>query len=160
MSAILKPVDKAATSGQPVAGFLQAFKAAFTSDDVEGFYKLVDPNAEWTIMATGESFRGLDSIKQLATRSVAARTHGGGLGIKPTNVFTNAAGTKICWEYMHTAIVTDNWPSSTNRPAPGTKISVPIVLVGEVQSGKLTKVREYFDLRTATEPGTTHKLYS
>jgi ketosteroid isomerase-like protein len=149
-----------AKGGQSGAGIVQAFTAAFTSDDVESFYKLIDPDGEWVIVATGETFRGLDEIKQLTTRSVAARTHGGGLGIKPTNIFTNADETKLCWEYVHTAVVTDKWPSSTDRPAPGTKIEVPIVLIGEIRQGKLLKVREYFDLRTATEPGVTHKLYS
>ena len=146
--------------GQHKTDLVKAFTAAFTSDDIESFYKLIDPDGEWVIMATGETFRGLDQIKQLTMRSVAARTHGGGLGIKPTNIFTNAEGTKLCWEYMHTAVVTDKWPSSTHRPAPGTKIALPIVLIGEIRQGKLVKVSEYFDLLTATEPGTPHKLYS
>jgi hypothetical protein len=34
--------------------------------------------------------------------ATAARKHSGGLGIKPTNVFTNAEGTKPGWEYIHT----------------------------------------------------------
>jgi hypothetical protein len=139
---------------------VDAFTAAFTSDDVESFYKLIDPDGVWVIMATGETFTGLDQIKQLAMRSVAARTHVGGLGIKPTNIFTNAEGTKLCWEYVHTAVVTDKWPSSKNRPAPGTQIDVPIVLIGEIHRGKLLKVREYFDLQTAIEPGLQHRLYS
>jgi len=37
---------------------------------------------------------------------------------------------------------------------------LPIVLIGEIRQGKLVKVREYFDLQTAAEPGTKHKLYS
>jgi limonene-1,2-epoxide hydrolase len=142
------------------AELVKAFTAAFTSGDIESFYKLIDPEGEWVIMATGETFRGLDQIKQLTTRSVAARTHGGGLGIKPTNIFTNAEGSKLCWEYMHTAVVTDKWPSSSHRPSPGTKIELPIVLIGEIRQGKLLKVREYFDLQTATEPGVEHKLYA
>jgi ketosteroid isomerase-like protein len=159
MDTILKPAPKPAMSKRPDTGLVQAFTAAFTTDDVESFYKLIDPGCEWVIMATGETFRGLDQIKQLTIRSVAARTHGAGLGIKPTNIFTNAEGTKLCWEYMHTAIVTD-WPSSTHRPAPGAKIELPIVLIGEIRQGKLVEVREYFDLLTATEPGIKHKLYS
>jgi hypothetical protein len=128
MNTTLKPAPEAAISGQHKTDLVQAFTAAFTSDDVESFYKLIDPNGEWVIIATGETFRGLDEIKQLTIRSVAARKHEGGLGIKPTNIFTNAEGTKLCWEYVHTAVVIDKWPSSTNRPAPGTKIEVPIVL--------------------------------
>jgi len=139
---------------------VDAFTAAFTSDDVESFYKLIDPHCVWVIMATGEAFTGLGEIRQLAMRSVAARTHGGGLGIKPINIFTNAEGTKLCWEYVHTAVVTDKWPSSKNRPAPGTRIELPIVLICDIRKRKLTRVREYFDLETATEPSVQHKLYS
>jgi ketosteroid isomerase-like protein len=140
---------------------VQAFTAAFTSDDVESFYKLIAPEGEWVIMATGETFRGLDQIKQLTARSVAARTHGGGLGIKPTNIFTNAEGSILCWEYVHTGVVTDKWPaSSSQRPAPGTTFKLPIILVGEIREGKIIKMREYFDLLTLTEAGTPHHLYS
>ena len=139
---------------------VQTFTAAFTTDDVESFYKLIDPNAEWTIMATGETFRGLEEIKQLATRSVAARDHTDGLGIKPFNIFTNAEGTRLCWEYVHTAAVTDKWPSSANRPAPGTKIDMPILLSCEIRDDKITKVREYFDMWSIVDPGVPHHLYS
>jgi ketosteroid isomerase-like protein len=142
------------------ADLVERFTAAFTSDDIESFYKLIDPNGEWVIMATGETFRGLDQIKQLTVRSVVARTHGGGLGIRPTNIFTNADGLKLCWEYMHTAVVTDKRPSSKNRPAPGTKIELPIVLVGDIRQDKLVKVREYFDLQTLSDPGVPHRLYN
>jgi hypothetical protein len=96
----------------------------------------------------------------LAIRSVAARNHTDGLGIKPTNVFTNADGTKLCWEYVHSGVVTDKWPSSSQKPAPGTKFDLPIMLMCETRQGKLVKVREYFDLLTLTEAGTPHHLYS
>jgi uncharacterized protein (TIGR02246 family) len=148
-------------STQHATDLVQAFTDAFTSDDIESFLNLIAPDAEWVIVATGETFRGLDQIRQLATRSVDARTHGGGLGIKPTNIFTNAEGTKLVWEYVHTGVVTEKWPASSgHRPAPGTKFELPIVLVGEIREGKLLKMREYFDLPTLLEPGTPHKLYS
>ena len=141
--------------------FAQKFTAAFTSDDIESFLGLIAPDAEWVIKATGETFRGVDQIRQLATRSVAARQHRDGLGIKPTNVFTNSEGTKLCWEYVHTGVVTDKWPSSSaQKPAPGTKFDLPIMLMCEISQGKLVKVREYFDLLTLIEAGTPHHLYS
>jgi steroid delta-isomerase-like uncharacterized protein len=145
----------------PGADFVQTFTAAFTSDDIESFMELIATDGEWVIMATGETFRGHDQIRQLATRSVAARKHTDGLGIKPTNVFTNAEGTKLCWEYVHTGVVTDKWPSSSaQKPNPGTKFDLPIMLMCEIRQGKCVKVREYFDLLTLTEAGTPHHLYS
>ena len=95
---------------------VQAFTVAFTTDNVEDFYKLIAPEAEWVIMATGETFRGLDQIKDLAVRSVAARDHPVGMGIKPFNIFTNAEGTRLCWEYVHTAVVTGS-VAVVSRPA-------------------------------------------
>jgi|ERR1700733_11841461 len=143
------------------ADLVKAFTAAFTSDDIESWRNLLAPDGEWMIMATGETFRGLDQMVQLATRSVAARKHSGGLGIKPTSVFTSEDGTKLCWEYVHTGVVTDNWPStSSHRPVPGTKFELPINLICEIREGKLFRVREYFDLLTLLEPGVPHKLYS
>lgn len=154
-------ITKTKPNPAPGLDFVREFTAAFTSDDIESFMGLIDPDAEWAIMATGETFRGLDQIRQLATRSVAARNHTDGLGIKPTNVFSNAEGTKLCWEYVHTGVVTDKWPSSSaQRPAPGTKFDLPIILMCEIRQRKLVKVREYFDLLTLTEAGTAHHLYS
>jgi ketosteroid isomerase-like protein len=143
------------------ADLIKDFTAAFTSDDIKSWRNLLAPNGEWKIMATGEIFSGLDQMTQLASRSVAARKHSGELGIKPTNVFTNAEGTKLCWEYIHSGIVTEKWPStSSQKPAPGTKFDLPIMLMCEIQDGKLFRVREYFDLLTLTEPGAPHHLYS
>jgi ketosteroid isomerase-like protein len=134
---------------------------AMTSDDVDGMVKLFAPDGEWIIEATGETFRGLDQIRQLATRSIAARAHGKGLGIKPTNVFTNAEGTKLCWEYVHEGDVTDRWlASSSHKPAPGTTFKLPIILICDLREGKLVTIREYFDLLTLLEPDIPRRLYS
>jgi limonene-1,2-epoxide hydrolase len=142
------------------ARFVQAFTDAMTHEGVEALMQLWAPDGEWVIMATGETFTGRDQIEQLANRSIAARTHGPGQGLLPFNVFTNADGTRLCWEYVHKAVVTDQWPASTNRPAPGTTVEIPIVLICEIAENKLTKIREYFDLTTFTEPGVHRKLYS
>ncbi|MBV8346239.1 MAG: hypothetical protein JOZ49_01515, partial [Mycolicibacterium sp.] len=100
---------------------MQQFTAAMTTEDVDALVKLFldDPAVEWTIMATGETFRGRAAIKELAERSVAARNHPGQIGIKRTHVFTNTEGTQLCWEYVHTGVVTNNWPASENRPVAG-----------------------------------------
>jgi hypothetical protein len=79
-------------------------------------------------LATGETFRGLDETRQLAnapqrgeiTRQERASHH---------KRLINEERTKLCWEYVDTGVVTDEWPASENRPAPGTKIALPIVLI-------------------------------
>jgi ketosteroid isomerase-like protein len=140
---------------------VEKFTEAMTHEGVEAMMSLWAPNGEWAIMATGETFKGLDQIRQLATRSVAARTHGSGEGLLPFNVFTNTEGTKLVWEYVHKGVVTDKWPStSAQKPAPGTTFELPIILMCEINDGKLAKIREYFDLLTLTEAGIPHHLYS
>jgi ketosteroid isomerase-like protein len=142
------------------ADLVTAFTAAMTSDDVDALKKLLTPDGEWKIMATGETFKGMDKMLELANRSVAARDHGSGEGILPFNVFTDGAGTRLIWEYVHKGTVTEKWPASTHKPVPGTKFELPILLMCEISQGKLAMIREYFDLQTLTEAGTPHHLYS
>jgi ketosteroid isomerase-like protein len=139
---------------------VEAFTEAMTHEGVESLLTLVAPDCEWMIMATGEKFRGPDQIKTLATRSIAARTHGTGMGLLPFNVFANPDATRLCWEYVHKAVVTEKWPASANSPAVGTELEIPIVLICEIDQGKIARIREYFDLLTVSEPGSHHHLYS
>ncbi len=53
-----------------------AFTEAMTHEGIAAMMNLWAPDGEWEIMATGETFEGLDQISQLATRSVAARRDG------------------------------------------------------------------------------------
>jgi ketosteroid isomerase-like protein len=151
-----EPVAK----GPSTPSLADAFTAAMTTEGVEAMLKLWVPDGEWEIMATGESFRGIEKIRELATRSVAARVHGEGQGLLPFNVFSNAEGTRLCWEYVHKGVVTDKWPASSKPPAVGTVFELPIMLSCDTRNGKLVKIREYFDLPTLTEAGTPHRLYS
>ncbi len=155
-------VTEAQSNPNPASGndLAQIVTKAMTSDDIESMVNAFAPDGEWVIMATGETFRGYDQIRQLATRSVAARDHTSGLGIKPTNVFSNAEGTRLCWEYVHTGVVTDKWPASSHKVPAGTKFDLPIVLICDIRQGKLVTIREYFDLLTLLEPDTPHRLYS
>jgi ketosteroid isomerase-like protein len=156
-----KPGAKETNNADAVKALVDVVTKAMTTDNIDDMVNCFAADSEWVIMATGETFKGLDEIRELATRSVAARKHTGGLGIKPFNVFTDAAGTRLCWEYLHTGVVGEKWPStSAQRPAPGTKFELPIILMCEIRQGKLIKIREYFDLVTLTDPGTKHKLYS
>jgi len=153
-------VTTIARRSQDATDLVQAFTEAMISDDVDGIVGLFAPGAEWVMVATGETFRGNDQIRQLATRSIAAGNHGSEAGIKPTNVFANADGTKLCWEYVHQATVSEKWPSSSRTPAAGTGVEIPIVLVCDVHQGKVVGLREYFDLLTGAAYGAPQRFYS
>lgn len=150
----------ASIGGQTTADLVKAFTYSMTHEDIDGIVSLFASNGEWVIMATGEKFQGLDQIRQLASRSVAARDHKSGEGLLPFNVFTNGEGTKLIWEYVHKGVVTEKWPASTHKPVVGTIFELPIILMCEISQGKIIKLREYFDLQTLTEAGTPHHLYS
>jgi ketosteroid isomerase-like protein len=155
------PIAMGEKSVNPNWAFLEAFTAAFTSDDIVGWSGLAAPDAVWEVVASGETFTGKAKLLELANRSVAARVHSGDTGIKPFNIFSNPDGSRVCWEYVHTAIVTDKWPASERRPAVGSSVNIPIVLIMEIRDGKFVKVREYFDLLTASgDPRGAHPLYS
>jgi steroid delta-isomerase-like uncharacterized protein len=142
-----------------ITGLVQAFTDAMTSDNIEELIPLFADDAEWTIMATGETFRGKDGIRKLAERAVSSRTHSAELGIHPRNVFTNAEGTRMCWEYVHTGIANkEGW--TQDSPPAGSVLNEPIVLVCDIKDGKIAALREYLDLLTALEPDKKRRLYS
>ena len=141
-------------------GVVREFTRCMGTDDIDGIIKLFTDDSEWIIMATGETFQGKEQIRELASRSVAARNHTSERGIHPFIVFTNTDETRLCWEYIHTAIVTEDWPASKDRPTPGSEFKLSIVLVCEIQNNKIMKIREYFDMQTIVEPGVQHHLYS
>jgi ketosteroid isomerase-like protein len=147
-------------SPQANADLVQAFTQAMTQGNIEGIINLFSPDGEWVIMATGEAFRGPDQIRQLVSISMATRDHEAGMGLQPFNVFTNTDATKLCWEYEHRGMVTEEWPSVSRKPAPGTKFELTIILMCEIQQGRLMNIRQYFDLLTVAQAGTPHSLYS
>lgn len=138
--------------------FLQTFSDSYLSDDVDRFMQLVDSECEWVIMATGESFRGADQVRQLAERSIAARKHTPDIHIELTNQFWSED--QMCLEYVHRAIVTAQWPSSHDQPPVGTKIDIKIALVCHIKNDKLTSIHEYFDLGQVLHPDKVQHLYS
>lgn len=138
---------------------IDTFKNTFLSveSDVDGFMKLIAPNCEWTIMATGEKFSGAEKVRELAKRSVAARNHTDEIKMQATTLFINNDYFVI--EYVHKAIVTADWPASKNRPAPGSVVSIPICIVAHISGEKFDWLHEYFDLATASG-SQGQKLYS
>jgi uncharacterized protein (TIGR02246 family) len=146
---------------QSNADLVQGIKNAMESDDVDGFMMLFTPDAEWVMLATGETYRGREQISQILKRALFARTHTENLGFNVTNTFSDAEGTKLCLEYLHKGIVGEKWPSSSaHRPAPGTEFELPIVWILDTHQGKIVKMREYFDMLTIINAGTREKLFS
>lgn len=85
--------------------------------------ELVDDECAWEIMATGEVFAGLAKTRESAERSVAARNHTAELHMRfGDHIITED---RMCLEYVHQGIVTDNWPASQNRPAVGSRFELP-----------------------------------
>jgi len=129
---------------------IERFENTFLSvdSDVEGFMELIAPDCEWTIMATGEKFNGTEKVRELAQRSVAARTHTEQIQMQSTTLF--ATDDYFVIEYVHNAIVTAEWPASRNRPAPSTFLSIPICIVAHIKGGKFDWLHGYFDFATAS----------
>jgi hypothetical protein len=57
----------------------------------------------------------MSEIRRLAERSMAARRHTGEFKMEAVSLF--AADDYFAAEYLHRAIVTENWPSSARRPS-------------------------------------------
>jgi ketosteroid isomerase-like protein len=145
---------------QTNAEAIKAFTHAMTHKDINGFMRLWASDGAWEIMATSETFRGPEQIRQPVSRIVGTGEHLPGTGLFPFDVYSNTKGTRLCWEYVHKGVVTDNWPVSTHKAAPGVVYELPIVLICKIHEGKFVRVREYFDLLTLLEPETPRKLYS
>jgi hypothetical protein len=143
----------------PHEKLIETFKKTFlpAESDIDGFMELIAPGCEWTIMATGEKFTGTEKIRELAERSVAARTHTEDVKMEPATLF--ATGDYFLVEYLHRAIVTEKWPASNNQPAPGTELRIPICIVGHIKAEKFDWLHEYFDLASASGMQ-GQKLYS
>jgi len=138
--------------------FIRAFSDTFLTDDIDEFMQLIDQDCGWVIMATGETFRGAGEGRQLAERSVAARKHTKDVHMDFTNLFSTED--QMCLEYAHRAIVTEQWPSASNRPPAGTKVDIKICLVCHVKDGKFDRIHEYFDLGQVVSLGAVRRLYS
>jgi hypothetical protein len=87
---------------------IQAWSDAARNDDAEkSLDKFIDADCEWVMMATGETFRGIDEVKQMSLRSRDARKHTQEARIEFTNFFSSADQSQICIEYDHRAIITE-----------------------------------------------------
>jgi hypothetical protein len=135
--------------------FIKKFVEVFLTDDVDGMIELVSKNCSWTIMATGEVFRGPEQIRKLAQRSVAARAHTKDVHMEFKNLFST--NDQMVLEYVHRGIINKSNDISVKLPAVGTEFVLPICLVCHVKGGKFDKIDEYFDVGTLT--GSKTKMY-
>jgi ketosteroid isomerase-like protein len=120
--------------------------------------ELIDDECVWEIMATSEVFAGAAEVRKLAERSVAARTHTADLHMTFGDHIVTAD--RMCLEYIHEGIVTENWPASENRPAVGSTFELPICLACRLRDDRFVRVHEYFDLGTVIAGGRNARLYS
>ena len=135
--------------------FAQKFKKIYLGDDLDGFMQLVDKDAVWTFMATGEKFQGIEQIRKAAEKAMAGRIHTKDLHMELTNLFSGEE--QVCIEYLHRGIMPEH-STITGSPAPGTEIAIPICITMHVKNGKFDRFDEYLDL--ATLSGVKQHLFS
>jgi len=138
-----------------IESFAQKFKKIYLSDDLDGFMQLVDEDAVWTFMATGEQFKGIGQIRKASEKAMAGRVHTKDLHMEMTNLF--AGEEQVCMEYLHRAIAPEH-ATITGSPPAGTEIAVPICITMHVKNGKFDRFNEYLDL--ATVSGVKQHLFS
>jgi len=135
--------------------FAQKFKKIYLGDDLDGFMQLVDKDAVWTFMATGETFRGIEQIRKASEKAMAGRIHTKDLHMELTNLFSGEE--QVCIEYLHRGIMPER-STITGSPAAGTEFAVPICITMHIKDGKFDRFNEYLDL--ATLSGVKQHLFS
>ena len=149
-------------SAQNDKRIIQAWADAARSDDIEAFFdEFIDADCEWVMMATGETFRGIDEVRQMALRSRDARKHTEEAHIEFTNAFSSEDQSQICIECDHGAIITEEGARLFGMPATaGRRGDVKICHVCHVKNGKLDRVHEYFDTAGLIGGTGERRLYS
>ena len=152
----MHPIAEAKTvPNYATESFAEKFKKIYLGDDLDGFMQLVDRDAVWTFMATGETFCGVDQIRKAAEKAMAGRIHTKDLHMELTNMFSGEE--QVCIEYLHRGIMPEH-STITGSPPAGTEIAVPICITIHVKNGKFDRFNEYMDL--ATLSGVKQHLFS
>lgn len=120
--------------------------------DIARAMDLLDPDIEWVLMATGERYRGIDSLQKMSAKSMAAISHSEQNQLKITNLF--GCEDKVCLEYVHGALLKQ----------PGQATSIPIemaiCIVFQCKNGKIAKANEYYEVEQLQGPGAVKPLYA
>ena len=128
---------------------VRAVRIAMASCDVESMVNLFATDAEWVLIPTGDTYSGLDKIRQVLAGSMK-------MDFQFVESFYNADQTKLSIEYLHNMVVTEKWGSmsSSEKPVPGTKFQLKVVWICDTYQGKIVKISEYFDMLTLMNGGT------
>jgi hypothetical protein len=118
-------------SGNPL---IDAYFRIVATDTYEQFAEIITPECTFSLMPTGRTFRGRESVMRLVTTSGSARSHHAQSTISIGNWFT--CGDHFCVEYAHWFIL---------RPF-GRRMSIDgYCLVFHISDGKFDAVREYIN---------------
>lgn len=118
---------------------------AFSRDDWEAFRAGLADDAVYDELGTGRRIEGSDAIVEVYRAWKQAFPDGTGT---VTNALAsgNTAVLEIMWQGTHSGELAT--PTGQTLPASGKAWKVPAVEVVNVEGGKLTECRHYFDLMT------------
>jgi hypothetical protein len=139
-----------------VSEICDMFVKAFLADDIDHVMEILSDDCEWNIMATDESFIGTVKIKELMDRSVTARKRTKEARMHFLNQFVGEK--QFCFEFIHYAVVLDQWPRTISRPDSGSLDEINSCIICRINNnGMIDRVHEYFDL---SQSKVARQLYS
>ena len=140
-------------------GLLAKFTQVFANDDLPLLYSIIADDCEWSIMATGEHFRGIAEIRVLNDKVQAARGHSDDAHVHIKESFRS--DDRLCIEFLHRGVVKQGFSSDPDTPAEGSLFEIDFCATAQVRDGRIVRVREYFDhTQFATPPEKRVKFFS
>lgn len=140
-------------------GLLGRFVRVFAGDQIDLLWTIISDDCEWSIMATGEHFRGPDQIRGLIDQVQKARDPSAEARVTIKDAF--AAGDYLCLEFLRQGLVTQGFASDPAAPAAGSLFEIDFCVTAQVRDGKIVRVREYFDhTHFGTPPAQRTKFFS
>lgn len=131
-------------NAQDHAALARALNDAFNARDWDAAVQPMAPDVEIVNMATGESFRGPDGARQFLQGWATAFTDS---QVETLRVIADDAGAAMEFRGRGTHDGPLAGPTGA-IPATGRRVDIPFAQIFEIQSGKITRVRLYFDLAT------------
>jgi ketosteroid isomerase-like protein len=139
------------TNANNAKTLLEKFARAFAEDNPGLLLSLLASDCEWTIMPTGERFKGLLEIRSLTEKVQSARAHSDEAKLTIREAFSDAA--HLCIEFLHRGVVTNGFGGGgIDAPPPGAIFEIDFCVTARIRDGKIIRVREYFDHSQFTTP--------